>query len=127
MPLDAVPPHVAASAEAVNLLRQLRQRLGPLLFHLSSGCCEGTSPLCLKQDEFHIGSRDVLLGDIDGAPIYTSEAQAKVLNNAELLIDVAEGDSDSFSVEAVDGVRFTLSTLATKSPSIGGKLLPSAS
>jgi uncharacterized protein (DUF779 family) len=99
----------------VNLIRQLRRRLGPLLFHLSSGCCEGTAPLCLRQDEFHLGSHDVLLGEIDGAPVYTSESQATLLTNAELLIDVMESESDSFSVEAGEGVRFTLITLTPKS------------
>jgi uncharacterized protein (DUF779 family) len=41
-----------------------------------------------------------------GAPFYTDAAQAALLDNADLLLDVVESESDSFSVEAGDGLRF---------------------
>jgi hypothetical protein len=81
------------------------------MFHLSSGCCDGTAPICLRQGEFRLGSCDVLLGEVEGAPFYTGATQANLLANAELLLDVLEGESDSFSIEAGDGVRFILRTL----------------
>ena len=110
-PEDVLPAHVAASVVAATLIRRLQRRHGPLLFHLSSGCCDGTAPICLRQGEFHLGSCDVLLGEVEGAPFYTGAAQANLLANAELLLDVVESESDSFSIEAGDGVRFIVRTL----------------
>ena len=48
---------------------------------------------------------------MEGAPFYTGAAQANLLANAELLLDVVESESDSFSIEAGDGVRFIVRTL----------------
>jgi len=59
-----------------------------------------------------------LLGHVEGVPFYTGDTQAKLLTNAELLIDVVEGESDSFSIEAGDGVRFILRTLTASRNSI---------
>jgi uncharacterized protein (DUF779 family) len=81
------------------------------MFHLSGGCCDGTSPICLKQGEFPLGDLDVLLGELEGAPFYTGVSQAALLGDAELQIDVVEGMSDSFSIEAGDGLRFIARTL----------------
>jgi len=108
-----VPTHVTVSVTAATLLRKLQQRHGPLLFHLSCGCCDGTAPLCFRQNEFRLGSRDVKLGEVEGVPFYTGDDQAKLLTDAELLIDAVESESDSFSIEAADGVRFVLRTLST--------------
>ena len=107
-----MPAHVAASASAAALIRRLRELHGPLMFHLSGGCCDGTAPICLKQGEFPLGSLDVLLGEVEGAPFYTGVAQAALMANAELLLDVVEGESDSFSIEAGDGQRFIARTLS---------------
>lgn len=109
-----MPASISASIAAATLIRQLQHRHGTLLFHLSCGCCDGTAPICLKQDDFRLGSRDVLLGQVAGVPFYSGDSQAKLLSDAELLIDVVEGESDSFSIEAGDGVRFILRTLTTK-------------
>jgi hypothetical protein len=76
------------------------------MFHLSGGCCDGTAPICMKQGEFPLGAYDVLLGEVEGAPFYTGAAQAAFLADAKLLLDVVESESDSFSIEAGEGLRF---------------------
>jgi len=111
---DNLPAHVAASSAAAALLRRLRQRHGPLLFHLSSGCCDGTAPMCLRQSDFHPGASDVLLGSLEGVPFYTSSWQAQLLGDVSLLIDVVESQSDSFSLEAAEGIRFIARTVETR-------------
>jgi uncharacterized protein (DUF779 family) len=103
---DILPAHLTISRAAAALIRRLREFHGPLVFHLSSGCCDGTAPLCLRQGELHRGSRDVLLGEVVGAPFYIDAAQAALLANADLLLDVVKSESDSYSVEAGDGMRF---------------------
>ena len=78
MPSDHSPAsldHVTATPAALALIAELRAKHGPILFHQSGGCCDGSSPMCYPQREFLVSDQDVLLGEIDGAPVYISAAQ----------------------------------------------------
>ena len=98
---------IEVTARAAELLKQLKQRHGPLLFHQGGGCCDGSVPLCLKQSEFRIGSRDTLLGLVDeDTPFYLGSGQPEQVAQRGLVLDVADGDTDRFSVEASEGVYF---------------------
>jgi uncharacterized protein (DUF779 family) len=110
-----MPPRVVASAEALALTRELKKKHGALVFHQSGGCCEGTAPMCFRQSDFRVGPRDVLLGSIEGCPIYVGAEQFDYLAACQLTIDVVTGGGDSFSLEAADGERFaTRSRLFTR-------------
>ena len=98
-------PMIATPA-AVKLIRELREEHGPLMFHQSGGCCDGSVPLCFRLGEFRVGSRDVLLGTVEETPFYVGHAQAEYLVRTQLVLDVVEGSLDSFSLEAGTGVRF---------------------
>ena len=100
------PSRVLVTEAAARLVRQLRDQYGPLLFHQSGGCCEGTAPMCLRRGGFRVGARDVLLGVIEGCPFYVSAAQFPYWAHSQLTIDVVPNGGDSFSLEAADGVRF---------------------
>jgi len=97
---------IEITARAAALLRELKKLHGPLLFHQGGGCCDGSVPLCLKQSEFRIGSQDVLLGLVEDTPFYLGAGQPEQVMREGLVLDVADGDSDRFSVEASDGVYF---------------------
>ena len=97
---------VVATAAAVKLIHELREEYGPLMFHQSGGCCDGSVPLCFRLGEFRVGSRDVLLGTIEDTPFYVGHSQAEYLTRTQLVLDVSPGDIDSFSLEAGTGVRF---------------------
>ncbi len=97
---------VVATAAAVKLIQELRQEHGPLMFHQSGGCCDGSVPLCFKLGEFRVGSRDMLLGTVEDTPFYVGHSQAEYLTRTQLVLDVIPGDIDSFSLEAGTGVRF---------------------
>lgn len=101
-----VPPQVLALPAALALIERLRARHGPLLFHQSGGCCDGSSPMCYAQDEFIVGDRDVRLGEIGGAPFYISAPQFEYWKHTQLIIDVVEGRGGMFSLENGEGVRF---------------------
>lgn len=90
---------VAATPAAIALLREIVADHGPVMFHQSGGCCDGSSPMCYKRGEFLIGDGDVKLGDIDGAPFYMSGAQAAVWANTDILIDVVAGRGGMFSLD----------------------------
>lgn len=117
---------IEVTARAVALLRELKKRHGPLLFHQGGGCCDGSVPLCLKQSEFRIGSRDVLLGFVEDTPFYLGSGQPSQLVQDGLVLDVADGDTDRFSVEAAEGVYFvsrtrTGSSCRKEEPGLAGR------
>ena len=100
------PSRVLVTEAAARLVRQLGDQFGPLLFHQSGGCCEGSAPMCFRRNGFRVAARDVLLGVIEGSPFYVSAAQFPYWANSQLTIDVVPDGGDSFSLEAADGVRF---------------------
>jgi uncharacterized protein (DUF779 family) len=102
-PIKPTPTRILATAQALALLWRLRGQHGALLIHQSGG---RSVPLCFKQDEFRVSSRDVLVGIVEETPFYIGAAQYAHLGNTDFLLDVVRGDGDSFSVEASTGVRF---------------------
>lgn len=94
------------TAAAADLLARLRDRHGPVMFHQSGGCCDGSSPMCYPEGEFIVGDRDVLLGALLGAPVWISGPQFEAWKHTQLVIDVVPGRGGGFSLEAPEGVRF---------------------
>jgi uncharacterized protein (DUF779 family) len=101
-----MPDRVIFTPQALTLTQQLRGRFGPLIFHLSGGCCEGSAPMCLRRSDFRVGLREVLLGEIDGCPFYVAPAQYEYWRHCQLTIGLVADGGDSFSLEAAEGVRF---------------------
>ena len=105
---------VAVTPEAADLIRRLRAEHGPLMFHQSGGCCDGSSPMCYPLGEFLTGPSDVLLGslpvgDSSGpVPVWMSAAQFEYWSHTHLTIDVVPGRGGGFSLEAPLGVRFLI-------------------
>ncbi|WP_407685208.1 DUF779 domain-containing protein [Mycobacterium sp. HUMS_1102779] len=103
------PVGAVITAPAAELLARLAERHGPLMFHQSGGCCDGSSPMCYPQGDFLVGDRDVLLGVLDvgdGVPVWISGPQYEVWKHTQLVIDVVAGRGGGFSLEAPEGVRF---------------------
>jgi len=103
-------PGVVMTAAAADLLARLQERHGPVMFHQSGGCCDGSSPMCYPRGDFLVGDRDVLLGVLDagpdGVPVWISGPQDEVWKHTQLVIDVVPGRGGGFSLQAPDGVRF---------------------
>ncbi|PSL43541.1 hypothetical protein B0H94_11016 [Salsuginibacillus halophilus] len=97
---------VTATDEAVALIEKLKGRHGPLMFHQSGGCCDGSSPMCYPDGELRVGEQDVYLGEIGGAPFYISADQYNAWKHTQLIIDVVDGRGGMFSLEGPEGVRF---------------------
>ncbi|MDK2796863.1 MAG: uncharacterized protein PWQ19_413 [Tepidiphilus sp.] len=100
------PPQVIATPAALELIKRLQEKYGPVMFHQSGGCCDGSSPMCYPQGEFLVGDNDVLLGEIGGAPFYISKPQFEYWKHTQLIIDVVPGRGGMFSLENGEGVRF---------------------
>ena len=109
---------VTATPAALSLLGELEVEHGPLMFHQSGGCCDGSSPMCYPRGEFRVGSRDVHLGFAGGTPFYMSGPQFAYWKHTHLTVDVVPGRGSGFSVEAPRSVRFLIrSRLFTDSES----------
>jgi uncharacterized protein (DUF779 family) len=105
---------VDLTGEAADLLRRLTAKHGPLMFHQSGGCCDGSSPMCYPAGEFITGDADVLLaelavgGVLDPVEFWMSVSQYAYWKHTHLTVDVVKGRGSGFSVEAPEGVRFLI-------------------
>jgi len=95
-----------ATPAALELIERLAAKHGPLMFHQSGGCCDGSSPMCYPLGELLVGGSDVRLGEVGGCPFYMSAAQFEYWQHTQLLIDVVPGRGGMFSLEGPEGLRF---------------------
>lgn len=101
-----IEPKVVATPAALELIARLKEKHGPLMFHQSGGCCDGSAPMCFLAGEFRLGGQDVYLGDIGSMPFYIGAAQYEYWQHTQLIIDVVPGRGSGFSLESPEGVRF---------------------
>ncbi len=105
---------VDVTAEAAELLRRLRVMHGPLMFHQSGGCCDGSAPMCYLAGEFRVGGQDVRLAElqIEGIdePIgfWMSLSQFEYWSHTHLTVDTVPGRGGGFSLESPEGMRFLI-------------------
>lgn len=97
---------VIATPAALALISKLASEHGPLMFHQSGGCCDGSSPMCYPAGEFRIGGSDIRLGCVGEAPFYIGAAQFDYWKHTQLIVDVVPGRGSGFSLEAPEGLRF---------------------
>ena len=106
---------VAFTAAAVTQIQRLIDRNGPLMFHQSGGCCDGSSPMCYPEGDFITGDADVRMGHVevplpDGgtSPLdfWMSREQFTYWRHTHLTIDLVDGRGGGFSLESPDGKRF---------------------
>lgn len=115
---------------AADMLRELTGANGPLMFHQSGGCCDGSSPMCFPVGMFRTGASDEHLGDlqvdgIDPVPVFMSKSQFEYWKYTHLTIDIVSGRGSGFSLEAPEGKRFLIrSRMLTDSETAGFGLAP---
>jgi uncharacterized protein len=88
------------------VIHDLKAAHGSLIFFQSGGCCDGSSPLCLKDGELPLSPGDARLGEISGASFYIDADQYERLGKPSILVDVAPGAADGFSLEGLGDVHF---------------------
>ncbi|MFF0458145.1 DUF779 domain-containing protein [Nocardia africana] len=94
---------------AQTLLDNLIRQHGPVMFHQSGGCCDGSAPMCFPRGEFRVGASDVLLGRVGAdTPFWMSADQYEYWKHTFLTVDVVSGRGSGFSLEAPEGVRFLI-------------------
>ncbi|NGN92423.1 DUF779 domain-containing protein [Nocardioides sp. KC13] len=110
---SSLPARVAVTGEAAELLRRLVGNHGPVMFHQSGGCCDGSAPMCYPSGDFMLGDADIHLGDLDiglddQVPVWMSRSQFEYWSHTHITIDVVPGRGAGFSLEAPEGVRFLI-------------------
>lgn len=122
-----VESRLAFTPAALSLIDTLWALHGPLMFHQSGGCCDGSAPMCYQAGEFRTGGQDVLLGTlllpaVDGRssasasddvntreiPFWMSREQFGVWAHTHLTVDAVPGRGSGFSLEAPEGQRFLI-------------------
>ena len=108
MPRDDADTHgaVVATPAALEVIHRLSAAQGSLMFFQSGGCCDGGSPMCLKQDELPLSPHDMRLGEIAGMPFYIDSDQYERWGRPHLTVDVSPGAAEGFSLEGLVGVHF---------------------
>lgn len=102
----AEPDRVTATPAALELIAELTAEYGPVIFHQSGGCCDGSSPMCYPAGDFVLGDADVRLGTLGGAEFYIGRAQGAAWAHTKLIIDVVPGRGGMFSLDNGREKRF---------------------
>lgn len=97
---------VVATPAAIELIERLVREHGPVMFHQSGGCCDGSAPMCFPVGEFMVGNVDVRLGEIGGAQFFMSESQFEYWEHTQIIVDAVPGNGGMFSLERPTGLRF---------------------
>ena len=105
---DGTPLRVTATPAAIALIEELRAEHGPVMFHQSGGCCDGSSPMCYPVGDFLTGDSDVHLGQVAGADFWISRPQFQVWKHTHLILDVVPGRGGMFSLENGRDRRFLI-------------------
>ncbi len=104
---------VTATTAALEAIACLRAAHGPVTFFQSGGCCDGSSPICLLEDELPVAPQDLLLGAPGGAPFYIDADMYGRWGRPEFVVDLAPGPPEGFSLGLADG-HFVVQTIPTR-------------
>ncbi len=99
---------VDITPKAAKVVQDLKAKYSELIFHLSGGCCDGSSPMILEKEDFYLDDSDVLLGEIEGINFYMNQDQFEYWKHTFLTVDVTQGRGSSFSLEIPLGLRFLI-------------------
>ncbi len=107
---------VSATPAAEKFLDEIIADHGPVLFHQSGGCCDGSAPMCYPRGDFIVGDRDVLLGTIGDTPVFISASQYEAWKHTDLIIDVVPGRGGMFSLDNGREKRFLTRSTVCAAP-----------
>lgn len=107
-------PRVTATPAALTALARLREQRGPVVLYQTGGCCDGSLPICFIRGDLLIGDGDLLLGQVGDCPVYIDDRHYQVWQHAQLIIDVAEGQPEGFSLPAGQDKHFVTRSRAVK-------------
>ncbi len=100
---------LSATRKALNLISELKETHGDLMFYQAGGCCEGTQPQCFEKGGFYLRMNDVLIGSIDGCEFWVDRDLFEYWKYSHFTLDVLEGfGPGGFSLEPSLGKTFKI-------------------
>jgi uncharacterized protein (DUF779 family) len=117
-----IEPAVVATPAALAAIAWVAERRGPVMLYQSGGCCDGSLPICFQDGELLLGAGDVLLGLVGACPVYIDGRQWERWKHTQLIIDVAEGEPEGFSLPAGPDKHFVTRSKVCSPPSLRGEL-----
>lgn len=91
---------ISATSKALNLISQLKETHGELMFYQAGGCCEGTQPQCFEKGGFYLRSKDVLIGTINDCEFWVDRDLFEYWKFSHFTLDVVDGfGAGGFSLE----------------------------
>ncbi len=98
-----------ATEKAIDLILQLKETYGELMFYQAGGCCEGTQPQCFEKGGFFPRMNDVLIGTLLGAEFWVDRDLFEYWKYSHFTLDVLEGFGvGGFSLETPLGKTFKI-------------------
>ncbi len=100
---------LSATNEALDLISELKQTHGDLMFYQAGGCCEGTQPQCFEKGGFYLRTNDVLIGEVDGCEFWVDRDLFEYWKFSHFTLDVLAGfGAGGFSLETPLGKTFKI-------------------
>jgi uncharacterized protein (DUF779 family) len=75
--------------------------------------------MVLRADEFPLGTNDVLVGRIEGIPVYVGARELDAWPHGDLELDLEPGYADGFSLAPADGLHFVSRSTSCADPRRG--------
>ncbi len=99
----------SATPAALELIRQLSEEFGELMFYQAGGCCEGTQPQCFRKGHFYPRTKDVSIGTVLGFHFWIDHDLFEYWKYSHFELDVVEGfGAGGFSLETAKKKTFKI-------------------
>lgn len=109
MPIEECPRPIVATAAAKQALERMRAEHGEIILHVTGGCCDARTPLCLPAGALLLGPRDILLGTVEGVRVYEMQSTPEIcFCTGDYVLDVRPGVPVGFSLDPGEGMRFAI-------------------
>ncbi len=98
-----------STQKAKDLIHELKNVHGDLMFYQAGGCCEGTQPQCFEKGGFFPRMNDVLIGLVEGFEFWIDRDLFEYWKYSHFTLDVLEGfGPGGFSLETPLGKTFKI-------------------
>ena len=99
----------SATPAALELINQLSEEFGELMFYQAGGCCEGTQPQCFRKGHFYPRTKDVSIGTVLGFHFWIDHDLFEYWKYSHFELDVVEGfGAGGFSLETAKKKTFKI-------------------
>lgn len=98
-----------ATDKAIELIKELKETHGELMFYQAGGCCEGTQPQCFEKGGFFPRMNDVMIGTIEDSEFWVDRDLFEYWQYSHFTLDVTDGfGAGGFSLETPLGKTFKI-------------------